>query len=134
MPPTDAEKYTYVRRYMWVLTICSALSFPPLVYSQYRMVEDSAWFLLYAPFALFGIMTFLLSLVVDGMGRGFDLAEHKRIVAGWRPQRYPSVDVFLPVCGEPVEVLRNSLEPRRGAADPTGAGHPVRPRRPANPS
>jgi cellulose synthase (UDP-forming) len=108
IPPKDHEKYTYVRRYMWVLTICSALSFPPLVYSQYRMVENSPWFLLYAPFALFGIMTFLLSLVVDGMSRSFDLAEHKRIVAGWLPLWYPSVDVFLPVCGEPIEVLRNA--------------------------
>ena len=26
----------------------------------------------------------------------------------WRPDVYPSVDVFLPVCGEPVEVLRNT--------------------------
>ena len=33
---------------------------------------------------------------------------HKRIVAAWAPRRYPSVDVFLPVCGEPIEVLRNA--------------------------
>ena len=108
LPPRDHEKWTYIRRHMWVLTLCSALSFPPLVYSQYRMVENSPWFLIYAPFALFGIMTFLLSLVVDGMSRSFDLAEHKRIVAGWLPLWYPSVDVFLPVCGEPIEVLRNA--------------------------
>ena len=25
-----------------------------------------------------------------------------------RPQTYPSVDVFLPVCGEPVDVVRNT--------------------------
>ena len=108
VPPKDHEKWTYIRRHMWVLTLCSALSFPPLVYSQYRMVENSPWFLIYAPFALFGIMTFLLSMVVDGMSRSFDLAEHKRIVAGWLPLWYPSVDVFLPVCGEPIEVLRNA--------------------------
>jgi len=108
LPPRDHEKWTYIRRHMWVLTLCSALAFPPLVYSQYRMVENSPWFLIYAPFALFGIMTFLLSMVVDGMSRSFDLAEHKRIVAGWLPLWYPSVDVFLPVCGEPIEVLRNA--------------------------
>ena len=108
VPPRDDEKYTYVRRYAWVLTICSALSFPPLVYSQARMVAESRWFLIYAPFALFGTLTFLLSLVVDGMSRSFDMEEHKRIVAGWMPLWYPSVDVFLPVCGEPIEVLRNA--------------------------
>jgi cellulose synthase/poly-beta-1,6-N-acetylglucosamine synthase-like glycosyltransferase len=107
-PPLDQEKFAYVRRHVWVLTLCSALSFPPLVYSQVRMIENSRWFLLYAPFVGFGILCFLLSLMVDGMSRSFDLAEHKRITAGWRPRRYPSVDVFLPVCGEPVEVLRNA--------------------------
>ncbi|MBO0820748.1 MAG: glycosyltransferase [Nocardiopsaceae bacterium] len=108
VPPTDAEKYSYIRRHMWVLTLCSAASFPPLVYSQLRMVETSHWFLLYAPFALLGVGCFVLSLVVDGVSRSFNLAEHRRIVASWQPRRYPTVDVFLPVCGEPVEVLRNT--------------------------
>jgi cellulose synthase (UDP-forming) len=107
-PPLDTEKYAYVRRHVWVLTLCSALSFPPLVYSQVLMVENSPWFLIYAPFALFGVLCFLLSVIVDGMSRRFDLAEHQRIVAAWAPRRHPSVDIFLPVCGEPIEVLRNA--------------------------
>jgi cellulose synthase/poly-beta-1,6-N-acetylglucosamine synthase-like glycosyltransferase len=107
-PPLDHEKYAYVRRHIWVLTLASAISFPPLVFSQVRMIENSRWFLLYAPFVVFGIICLLLSLIVDGMSRSFDLEEHQRIVASWRPRRYPSVDVFLPVCGEPIEVLRNA--------------------------
>lgn len=108
VPPDDREKYSYIRRHMWVLTLCSVLTFPPLVYSQARMVWDSPWFLLYAPFALLGVGTFLLSLLVDGFSRSFDLAGHQRLVAAWRPRRYPSVDVFLPVCGEPLAVLHNT--------------------------
>ncbi len=107
-PPLDEEKYSYVRRHTWVLTLCMAVSFPLLVYSQVRMFINSPWFLAYTPFALFGVLCFMLSLAVDGMSHSFDLDEHKRIVASWRPRRYPSVDIFLPVCGEPVEVLRNS--------------------------
>jgi cellulose synthase (UDP-forming) len=108
VPPTNAEKYTYVRRYVWLLTLCAAVSIPPLVYGQVRMVLNSPWFWVYVPFALFGVLCFLLSVTADGLSRGFDLAEHKRIVAGWMPLWYPSVDVFLPVCGEPLEVLRNA--------------------------
>jgi Glycosyl transferase family group 2 len=108
VPPTDTEKYAYVRRHVWLLTAFAALSVPPLVYGQVRMVMNSTWFYVYIPFALFGVLCFLLSVTADGMSRGFDLAEHKRIVAGWRPLWYPSVDVFLPVCGEPLEVLRNA--------------------------
>jgi cellulose synthase (UDP-forming) len=29
-------------------------------------------------------------------------------VRSWRPRRYPSVDIFLPICGEPIEMLRNA--------------------------
>jgi Glycosyl transferase family group 2 len=108
VPPTDTEKYAYVRRHVWLLTVCAAISIPPLVYGQVRMVLNSTWFYVYIPFALFGVVCFLLSVTADGMSRGFDLAEHKRIVAGWMPLWYPSVDVFLPVCGEPMEVLRNA--------------------------
>ena len=108
VPPTDTEKYSYVRRHVWMLSVFAALSVPPLVYGQVRMVLNSTWFYVYVPFALFGVLCFLLSVTADGMSRGFDLAEHKRIVAGWRPLWYPSVDVFLPVCGEPLEVLRNA--------------------------
>jgi len=57
---------------------------------------------------LLGTLTFFVSLLADGYGAGFDLAEHRRIVQAWRPDRYPPVDVFLPTCGEPIELLRNS--------------------------
>jgi cellulose synthase (UDP-forming) len=107
-PPTDSEKYSYVRRHSWVLTLCTVLVFPPLVLSQIRMVADSRWFLLYVPFMAFGTLCCLISLTVDGISRSFDLAQHKQIVARWRPLRYPSVDVFLPTCGEPIDVLRNA--------------------------
>jgi cellulose synthase (UDP-forming) len=107
-PPNDREKYAYVRRHSWVLTVCSALTFPPLLYSQIRMTEDSKWFLLYAPFMVYGTCCFLLSIIVDGLSRSFDLAGHKRIVKAWKPSSYPSVDIFLPVCGEPIVVLRNA--------------------------
>ena len=108
VPPGDREKYSYIRRHMWVLTLCSVATFPPLVYSQARMVWDSPWFGLYAPFALLGVGCFLLSLLVDGLSRSFDLAAHQRLVTAWRPRHYPSVDVFLPVCGEPPAVLHNT--------------------------
>jgi glycosyl transferase family 2 len=107
-PPRDAEKFAYVRRHVWVLTLSTVLTFPPLVFSQIRMFQDSHWFLFYAPFMLFGTLCFALSLGIDGMSKPFDLAEHKRVVAMWRPLWYPSVDVFMPTCGEPIEVLRNA--------------------------
>jgi len=108
VPPADGEKYAYVRRHTWVLTLFSALCFPPLVYSQVEMIRRYPWFLPYAPFALLGVALFALPLLTDGLSRGFNLAEHKQLVSNWQPLWYPSVDIFLPVCGEPIEVLRNT--------------------------
>ena len=50
----------------------------------------------------------VVSLPVNFAGRSFDLAAHKSLVSAWRPRHYPSVDIFLPICGEPIEVLRNT--------------------------
>ena len=47
----------------------------------------------------------VVSLPVNFAGRGFDLAAHTSLVPR-RPRHYPSVDIFLPICGEPIEVLR----------------------------
>jgi cellulose synthase (UDP-forming) len=108
LPPSDREKYAYVRRHSWVLTLCSALCFPVLVYSQVEMIKRYPWFWIYAPFVLLGVALFAVPLLTDGLSRGFDLAEHQQLVRSWLPLWYPSVDIFLPVCGEPVEVLRNT--------------------------
>ncbi len=35
-------------------TLCMAVSFPLLLYSQVRMIIHSPWFLAYTPFALLG--------------------------------------------------------------------------------
>ena len=107
-PPTDAEKYSYVRRGAWLVTLLGTLSFPLLLYSQARMMIQYHWFLLYGPFIVLSAIFLLLPLVTDALSRGFDFNEHRRLVSGWQPTRYPSVDVFLPVCGEPAEVLRNT--------------------------
>jgi cellulose synthase (UDP-forming) len=109
-PPRDDEKYSYVRRRAWVLTIISAFSFPPLILGQLILVLHDHWFWLYAPFMISGVLLFIVPLVTDGVSRGFDVEAHRRLVDGWKPARYPSVDVFLPVCGEPVEVLQNTWD------------------------
>lgn len=107
-PPNDAEKYAYIRRRTWILTIGSLLSFPLLVLSQLELVTRDHIFWIFAPFILVGALLFTLPVVTDGIARGFNLKRHRRLVADWHPLWYPSVDVFLPVCGEPIAVLRNT--------------------------
>jgi cellulose synthase (UDP-forming) len=107
-PPDNAEKYSYTSRRLWVLTCFSIISFTCLVASQVSLARYSAWLWVYLPFLLFTVVYYLISLRVNGFTKDFDLKAHRALVHAWRPERYPTVDVFLPVCGEPIEVLHNT--------------------------
>ncbi len=108
VPPLDDEKFRYIRRNAWILTLFSVASFPLLLFSQTRLMLQYHWFWIYSPCVALAALFLALPLLTDGLSRSFDFSEHQRLVDAWRPQKYPSVDVFLPVCGEPVEVLRNT--------------------------
>ena len=113
LPPEDEEKYWYAWR---SLPYHSAALFV----SAGCVITAQAWFeirnvttvpLLVTPFAFY-TLTYLVyqsvSLPVNYTGSAFDLAGHQARVRAWRPGRYPSVDIFLPICGEPIELLRNT--------------------------
>ncbi|MEV4948106.1 glycosyltransferase family 2 protein [Streptomyces sp. NPDC053755] len=72
---------------------------------------------MFAPLLTFTVVYYLVSLRVNAFTRDFDLARHRRLVRSWRPAAHPSVDVFLPVCGEPIEVLHNTWTHVRALAD-----------------
>jgi cellulose synthase (UDP-forming) len=128
-PPRDNEKYRYVSNHGWVLTVLTVASFPLLLFSQLRMTFHYHWLLLYSPVLLIAALFFAMPLVTEGFGGGFDFAAHRRLVATWHPVTYPSVDVFLPVCGEPVAVLRNTWEKCGPCPLPLpGHRHPLRAR------
>lgn len=107
-PPDIQEKYCYVQRHIWVLVSCSLVSFGCLALSQLRLARSTPWMWLFLPFLLFTIFYYIVSLSVNAFSRDFDLHAHQRLRASWRPAVYPDVDVFLPVCGEPLYVIKNT--------------------------
>lgn len=108
--PTDDEKTSYAWRSLPFLTgaiIISALS----VTAAQAWLEEK--YLLAAPFALYTLAYVcyqLLSIPVNFTGMSFSLEDHELEVMAWQPSTYPDVDVFLPICGEPLAVLRNTWE------------------------
>lgn len=116
-PPSDAEKYAYVRRRLPVLTITSVISMGCLVLSQFRLTYSTPLLWLFAPLLTFTLIYYLISLRVNLFTRDFDVERHRRLVSEWRPDIHPPVDVFLPVCGEPIEVLHNTWTHVRALAD-----------------
>jgi cellulose synthase (UDP-forming) len=107
-PPDDDEKYSYADRNLAFLTTMLVLGASCLIVSQLRFEAYSPvpW-----PFLVFTgtyVIYQAISLPVNFMGRGFDLAAHRERIRSWRPPAPPTVDILLPICGEPIEVLRNT--------------------------
>ncbi|MEV6523798.1 glycosyltransferase family 2 protein [Longispora sp. NPDC051575] len=108
LPPTDDEKYVHRKRRLVALMLASLVSFTCLTVSQVLFLRMSPWLLLFTPLLGFTIVYYVISFVVNVGTRDFDMRAHSRLVAGWRPEKYPSVDVFLPICGEPAHVVGNT--------------------------
>ncbi len=109
VPPTDAEKYDYAERGVWLIVASTLISFGALIVSQVRFVFLNPLFMwIYIPFVVFSIIYFMISIYVNIGTSGFDAVAHRKLVTSWRPVRHPSLDIFLPVCGEPLDVLENT--------------------------
>jgi cellulose synthase (UDP-forming) len=107
--PDDAEKNGYADRNLALIILPSLASFGALLLSQTRFVFMNPVFTwTFLPFLAFTIAYYVVSLCVNVGTRGFDQDAHRELVAAWRPEPHPSLDVFLPVCGEPLPVLRNT--------------------------
>lgn len=109
MPPNGDETTLYLHRYAWLLIPASLVSFICATLSVSRfLVADSRlrWML---PYLVFTAIYFVISLVVNIHFGGFNLAEHRALV-----ERYANVaaragiDIFLPTCGEDLNVLTNT--------------------------
>jgi cellulose synthase (UDP-forming) len=108
LPPDDDEKYSYLQRNLPYLTTVILIGSVCLVISQVRFeVHDLAL----SPFLFFTAIYVIyqaVSLPVNFAGAGFDLAAHQARIGAWQPSCYPAIDIYLPICGEPIELLRNT--------------------------
>src|ERR1700688_626412 len=107
-PPSDWEKYLYVRRELPLLVTTSLLSVCMITVSQIHFLSLAWGLLLLSPFLVFTMAYFLISLRLNLTSRNFDLRAHRALVADWSPSVYPSVNIFLPICNEPLAVLHNT--------------------------
>jgi cellulose synthase/poly-beta-1,6-N-acetylglucosamine synthase-like glycosyltransferase len=109
-PPTDEEKYWYMgRQHRWMLYV-QALSFTAISYSVLKFsVSDMRLLLFLIPMSLY-VVTLLVSLTSTTRGKRTSRADHDNRVASYAPDSYPSVDVFLPSAGEPLDVLANTYQ------------------------
>jgi cellulose synthase (UDP-forming) len=109
-PPDDDEKYSYIGRNLPYLTTGLVVSAACLVISQLRFEAPSPALWPFMAVTVTYLIYQVISLPVNFTGRGFDVAAHRARVRAWHPEVYPDVDIYLPICGEPVELLRSTWD------------------------
>ncbi|HEY7362367.1 MAG TPA: hypothetical protein VH642_16235, partial [Streptosporangiaceae bacterium] len=110
LPPDDDEKYAYTDRNLVYLTTGLAVSAACLIVSQIRFEAHNPALWPFMVFTATYVIYQVISLPVNFAGRGFDLAAHRARVRAWHPAAHPGVDIYLPVCGEPIEMLANTWD------------------------
>jgi cellulose synthase (UDP-forming) len=107
-PPTDQERVSYLKRqraYLGGAIYAGALS---VLFCQLGFeVFASPWLF---PVTILLALQLVSASIVMFSGSDFSMADHEMVTKLRQAALYPSVDVFLPVAGEPLEVLRNTWE------------------------
>jgi cellulose synthase/poly-beta-1,6-N-acetylglucosamine synthase-like glycosyltransferase len=107
-PPDDHEKASYGWRSLPVLAAALAVSALCILAAQLWMEISHPVLDIFCLYTAVYAGYQLLSLPVNFGGRGFDLTGHVLRVKAWKPASFPDVDIYLPICGEPTAVLRNT--------------------------
>jgi cellulose synthase (UDP-forming) len=109
-PPAGQELYVYSERDRLYLASLEVINFVSKTAGQVFLELHVQWGIVLAPLTAIYVIYQLTNLCTNLPGPGFDFGAHTSRVANWWPRRWPAVDIFLPVCGEPLPVLQNTWE------------------------
>ena len=107
--PTDVEKYSFVKMNKAFLIVCDIIALTSLGYGAWGFTISSpiyAWFALYVTINEIYILT---ALFVTAIGKELNLDAHTQVLQNNAiTDQGPTVDVYLPICSEPLEVIENT--------------------------
>ena len=107
-PPDDQELYWYFgpqRR--WVL-LCASLAFSLTAASMFAFALRTPALWPFLGVLGLNLVALCLSSANSLRQRRLTRHSHELLVRAWQPAAYPSVDLYLPTCGEPLDVLANA--------------------------
>ena len=114
MDPTALNKYLYIEKTpTWrvrIVYIVSILAWALLLYgfsSAVLYIPFYRWAV--SPLLLFFSLYYFSSYGLNLFYRQYDIEKHEALIKKyWHKKAEPSVDVFLPICGEDLSVLQNT--------------------------
>ncbi|KAJ2898766.1 hypothetical protein MKZ38_003676 [Zalerion maritima] len=110
--PTDEEKVCYLKTNRIVLYIFGVFSFLSLSAGMWLFALSAKFFIWYGVFTAFLNLYLIISYFVGIIGKDWDYAAHVRRVEEHQitDKNAPTVDIYLPCCAEPLEILRNTYK------------------------
>jgi cellulose synthase (UDP-forming) len=108
--PLETEKWKYTNRNPNLLIVFSVISFGFVTYSVAGFLYENPPLWILSSYLLLTVVYFLISFIVNVPTKNFDVLQHKKLVIGWKPSKWPSIDIFLPTAGEDIDVLSNTWE------------------------
>lgn len=108
VPPSDEKKYWYMgKQHRWLLLVqACALTLVVFSMGRFAISRPVLWFF-FLPVTLY-VVAAVVSLLSSTRKKRTNRIDHELRVMTYEPDRYGSVDVFLPTAGEPLEVLENT--------------------------
>ncbi len=123
MNPNSVNKYLYIEKTpTWAVRIMfgiGMLTWFGVIYGYGRFIKlNPIFFIIIFPIISFLILYHLISYFIDLFYKQFDLKKHQRLIRKHKflhelgygsYARTPSIDVFLPICGEDDQVLARTF-------------------------
>ena len=108
--PTDTEKYSYLDINRHYLLTCGTAAFLDLAVGGWVFANVDpiyAWYAVYHLVAQFYLLSSLFMIII---GEPFVFPAHRKLLqlVKLHEEKAPSIDVFLPICNEPLELLENT--------------------------
>lgn len=111
-PPCDREKYLYDNPNKSAFYLCAVISTALLLTGSTLFAIHKPGFIWYLAFVLFTAFYLGIGYVIGIFSKPFIFFAHYELLrrTGYSILGKPMVDVFLPSCGEPIEVLKNTFK------------------------
>ncbi len=112
--PQPADPTVYLIRHPWrirLVYVLGILTWCGVVWGYVQFFQLNPWYwLIFGPIVAVFTVYHLLAYGINACYPGFDLQAHeRRVKSHWEHASAPPVDVFVPVCGESVELLRRTF-------------------------
>jgi cellulose synthase/poly-beta-1,6-N-acetylglucosamine synthase-like glycosyltransferase len=110
--PNDEEKYSYLKMNRVFLYVIGVFSFLSLSAGMWLFVITSPAFYWFGFFVGLLEIYLIISYTITIVGKDYDFEGHKKILEDHpiTDENAPTVDIFLPCCKEPLEILANTYK------------------------